>query len=396
MSVTLNESLTRRESRQEKNKKSQSQSQLTHSLYGCRSTLSDNCNCAFLLISLKETIRPKMLNISRKYINNKIFNVKRFSHTLAFLESSGSKLTPGSLSTITAAKDLNKPIIALLVGPESSTVAKEVSELKGISKVLIQTDKRYEHYLPEQVTPLLVSLIKGENESAKDISSVVVPASAMGKSILPRTAAILDLQPLSDITKIIDSKTFIRPTYAGNAILTVKTNDKIVLTSIRTSAFEPSIEKSDNIAKIEEILPVETNCKTIWISESLMKSDKPDLGSAKIVVSGGRALKDKENFDKFLNPLAEKLNAAIGASRAAVDEGFCDNSLQVGQTGKIIAPNLYIAIGISGAIQHLAGMKDSKFIVAINKDEEAPIFKTADVGLVGDIFEIIPELTEKL
>lgn len=338
-----------------------------------------------------------MFTIAKKSIRkNVISSTFRFSHTLAFLETSSSKLTPASLATLTAAKELKKPITALLVGPEAKSTAAVVAELEGIEKVVIQSDSRYEHYLPEQVSPLIVSLLKGENDKVKDISSFLIPASAVGKGILPRTAAILDVQPLSDITKVIDSNTFIRPTYAGNALLTVKSTDKIIMASVRGSAFSTEETKSSSAAPIEEIDPIDTDCKTTWVSEQLMTSDKPDLSSAKIVVSGGRALKNKENFDSLLNPLASKLGAAIGASRAAVDDGYCDNSLQVGQTGKIIAPDLYIAIGISGAIQHLAGMKDSKVIVAINKDEEAPIFKIADIGLVGDIYSIIPELTEKL
>ncbi|KAG0688354.1 Electron transfer flavoprotein alpha-subunit [Pichia californica] len=335
-----------------------------------------------------------MLGFTRRSISSNLLRaVTRNSHTLAFLETSGSTLTPASLSALTAAKEIKKPITALLVGPNAKDAASSVAEFEGIEKVLIQTDKRYEHYLPEQITPLVVSLLQ---DSSKDISSFIIPASAVGKSVLPRSAAILDIQPLSDIIKVVDPSTFVRPTYAGNALLTVKSTDKIIMTSVRGSAFPPADEKSASPAPIEEIAAVDTDCKTVFISEQLMKSDKPDLSSAKIVVSGGRALKDKATFDSLLNPLAEKLGAAIGASRAAVDDGYCDNSLQVGQTGKIIAPDLYIAIGISGAIQHLAGMKDSKVIVAINKDEEAPIFKIADVGLVGDIYSIIPELTEKL
>lgn len=316
--------------------------------------------------------------------------LQRFTHTLALLETSGAKLTPASLSTITAAKEIKKPVTVLLVGPDAKEAASEAASFAGIDKVLVQSDERYAHYLPEQVSPLVVSLLKGE------YSSFVVPASSMGKGVLPRAAALLDIQPLSDVTKVIDATTFTRPTYAGNAILTVKSSDPIVMTSIRSSAFPAAEEKKADASPIEEIAPVDADCKTVWVREELMKSDKPDLASAKIVVSGGRALKDKETFDKLLNPLAEKLGAAVGASRAAVDSGFCDNSLQVGQTGKIIAPDLYIGIGISGAIQHLAGMKDSRVIVAINKDEEAPLFNVADVGIVGDIYEIVPELTEKL
>lgn len=319
----------------------------------------------------------------------------RFKHTLAFLETNGTNLTPASLSTLNAANLIKKPIIALLVGPNATEAASNVSKIEGISKTLVQNDERYEHYLPEQVTPLITNILK---DSKFEISSFILPASAVGKNILPRVAAIMDIQPLSEITKVIDSNTFVRSTYAGNAILTVKSNEPIVMTSVRSSSFPSNVNlnESSNNGEIINLEYIENDCKTKWISENLTKSDKPDLSTSKIVISGGRALKDKETFEKLLNPLADKLHAAIGASRVAVDEGFCDNSLQVGQTGKIIEPEIYFAIGISGAIQHLAGMKDSKIIVAINKDEEAPIFKNADIGLVGDIFEIVPELTEKI
>ncbi|GMM28165.1 Aim45 protein [Martiniozyma asiatica (nom. inval.)] len=308
--------------------------------------------------------------------------------TLALLHHTASSLTPASLAVLSAARSLAKPVTALLIGPDATKAAGATTA----DSVLTQSDAKYTHPLPENLAPLLVDLIKKNN-----FTNVLVPGSALGKAVLPRAAAMLDIQPISDVIEIDAGKNlFKRQTYAGNIIETVKSNESIIMASIRTSAFAPEQSNVNAEAKIEEVNDVESPQLTNWVSENVVISDKPDLGSAKVVVSGGRALKDKENFDKLLNPLAEKLGAAIGASRAAVDDGFCDNSLQVGQTGKIIAPDLYVALGISGAIQHLAGMKDSKVIVAVNNDPESPIFKLADVGLVGDIFEVVPELVEKL
>lgn len=317
----------------------------------------------------------------------------RLNSTLALVEATGNKITPASFSALKAAQELGSPITALLLGPDAAKITEQLKGVTGVSKILTQSSEKYQHILPETLAPLLVDVIKANN-----FTNVLTPASAMGKSVLPRASAMLDVQPLSDITKVVDAKEkiFVRPTYAGNAILTVKVNEPIVMASVRASAFPAAVIEGAELPPVEEIADVESTTGSVWKSEEIIKSDKPDLGSSKVVVSGGRALKDKETFASLLNPLAEKLGAAIGASRVAVDEGFCDNSLQVGQTGKIIAPELYIAVGISGAIQHLAGMKDSKVIVAINKDEEAPIFKVADVGLVGDIYEILPELTSKI
>ena len=234
-----------------------------------------------------------------------------------------------------------------------------------------------------------------ENIKEEDVSHVFAAHTAFGKSLLPRVAAILDVQQISDITKVESEDTFVRPIYAGNAILTVKSADKIKLVTVRGTAF-PAVEISDGSATVVEGADPKIESKTEWVSESLVKSERPDLGSADRVVSGGRGLKSKEEFDRLIPPLADALGAAIGASRAAVDSGYADNSLQVGQTGKNVAPQLYLCAGISGAIQHLAGMKDSKVIAAINKDADAPIFQVADVGLVGDLFKEVPELTEKL
>ncbi|CCK69988.1 Aim45p KNAG_0D02380 [Huiozyma naganishii CBS 8797] len=320
----------------------------------------------------------------------------RNASTLTFLETSqGKGLTPSSLSVLSAAKQLKNPIVAILLGPdakESSSTLLEKFECLGLEKVIVVGDKRLEHYLPELVSPLLKDLL-----SKGDYSHFVMASNYVGKSILPRVAALLDNQPVCDVVAIKDPKTFVRPIYAGNALSVVKCSQDKTLISIRASAFEPVTAGSSKTAKIEELNYERTEEVDIrWEGCKMVDSDMPDLTSAKIVVAGGRALKDKETFDSLLVPLAKKLHGAIGATRAAVDNGFCNNSLQVGQTGKIVAPDLYIAAGISGAVQHLAGMKDSKIVVAINNDPDAPIFKNADLGIEGDVFEILPELTKKL
>lgn len=243
--------------------------------------------------------------------------------------------------------------------------------------------------LPENFAPLLV-----ENIKKGGYTHVIATHSAFGKNLMPRVAALLDSQQISDITGIEDEKTFIRPIYAGNAIATVESSDPIKLITIRGTAFAVP-EQEGGSATVEEGVDPKVESKTEWVSEDLTKSDRPDLGTAGRVVSGGRGLKSKEEFDRVMLPLADSLGAAIGASRAAVDSGYADNSLQVGQTGKVVAPQLYMAVGISGAIQHLAGMKDSKVIAAVNKDADAPIFQVADVGLVGDLFVEVPKLTEE-
>lgn len=244
--------------------------------------------------------------------------------------------------------------------------------------------------LPESYAPLLV-----ENIKRGGFTHIIAGHTAFGKNLMPRVAALLDVQQISDITAIEDEKTFVRPIYAGNAIATVESSDNIKIITIRGTAFAPAAAEGGS-ASIETGEDPKAESKTEWLSEDLAKSDRPDLATAGRVVSGGRGLKSKEEFDKVMLPLADALGAAVGASRAAVDSGYADNSLQVGQTGKVVAPQLYLCAGISGAIQHLAGMKDSKVIAAINKDPDAPIFQVADVGLVGDLFEKVPELTEKL
>lgn len=324
-------------------------------------------------------------------------NSARFASTLTFIETSkDGNLVPSSLSALTAAAQLGNPIHAVVLGSHASTAAntlKSSVQCEKLAKILVSDNMDFDHYLPEKVAPVFAHLLKND-----EYSHFVTASSTVGKTNLPRLGALLDLQPINDIIKILDSKTFSRPIYAGNAIATVQCSQPKKLISIRASAFEPITQGSADSAVVEEIQQIEpeTFIDVKWEGETLIKSERPELGSASRVVTGGRALKDKETFEKILVPLADVLNAGIGATRAAVDNGFCDNSLQVGQTGKVVAPDLYVAIGVSGAIQHLAGMKDSKVIVAINNDPEAPIFKVADYSLEGDVYEIVPELARKL
>lgn len=311
--------------------------------------------------------------------------------TLAFIEASNGHISPSSLSAITAAKQLGEPITAILAGPEGEKSVSSASKIEGISDVLLAKGDKYSHYLAEELAPLLKDVVEN-----KDFSHVVTPASAVGKSFLPRLGALLDVQPISDIIKVNSPDTFVRPIYAGNALATVKTSDKTIVLSVRASAFPPAAVSGLECSIEEVVGTTKSGNRTEFVSEQLITSERPDLGAASKIIAGGRGLKNAETFNGLIEPLAEKLNAAVGASRAAVDAGYCDNSLQVGQTGKIVAPDLYIAVGISGAIQHLAGMKDSKTIVAINKDPEAPIFNVADIGLVADLNDAVPELTNKL
>ncbi|GKZ77089.1 electron transfer flavoprotein alpha-subunit [Aspergillus niger] len=315
----------------------------------------------------------------------------RLLSTLAVLEQRDGKLQASSLSAIAAAQKLGGPVTAFVAGAGvKSTSAAEAAQIKGLDKVLAVENEAYEKGLPENYAPLLV-----ENIKKGEFTHVVAGHSAFGKSLLPRVAALLDVQQVSDITGIESEDTFVRPIYAGNAILTVQSTDPIKILTVRGTSFQ-GVETTGGSASVTEGVDPNTPAQTEWVSEELAKSERPDLGTATRVVSGGRGLKSKEEFDRVIVPLADTLGAAIGASRAAVDSGFADNSLQVGQTGKNVAPQLYLCAGISGAIQHLAGMKDSKVIAAINKDPDAPIFQVADVGLVGDLFEKVPELTEKL
>ena len=307
---------------------------------------------------------------------------------LVYAEHDNKELKKATLNTITAASKIGGDIVVLVAGLGCEAVAEQAAKVAGVSKVLCASNAAFEHQLAENVAKLVVSL-------AGDYSHIVAPATTTGKNFLPRVAALLDVNMLTDVTAVIDAETFERPIYAGNAIATVKDTESKKVITVRTTAFDAAATEG-GAASIEQVSVGEDTGKSKFVSEELAKSDRPELTAAEIVVSGGRALASGENFTKYIEPLADKLGAAMGASRAAVDAGYVPNDLQVGQTGKIVAPNLYIAAGISGAIQHLAGMKDSKVIVAINNDPEAPISQVADYFLEGDIFTVLPELTSKL
>lgn len=308
---------------------------------------------------------------------------------LVIAEHSNSSLRPSTLNAITAAQKLGSDIAVLVAGSGVHAVAEELSKCAGVTKVIIADKSELEHQLPENTATFIATF-------AKSFTHIIAPATAFGKNLLPRLAALLDTQMISDVLEIISADTFKRPVYAGNAIATVQSSDGLKLLTVRTTAFDPA-STSGGSALIENIdtASVTAPDKAKFVSAELTKSARPELTAAKVVVSGGRALGSKENF-AIIEQLADKLGAAVGASRAAVDAGYAPNDYQVGQTGKIVAPSLYIAVGISGAIQHLAGMKDSKVIVAINKDPDAPIFQVADYGLVADLFEVLPELTGKV
>ena len=307
---------------------------------------------------------------------------------LVYAEHDNKELKKATLNTVTAASKIGGDIVVLVAGLGCEAVAEQAAKVAGVSKVLCASNAAFEHQLAENVAKLVVSL-------AGDYSHIVAPATTTGKNFLPRVAALLDVNMLTDVTAVIDAETFERPIYAGNAIATVKDTESKKIITVRATAFDAAAAEG-GAASIEQVSAGEDAGKSKFVGEELAKSDRPELTAAEIVVSGGRALASGENFTKYIEPLADKLGAAMGASRAAVDAGYVPNDLQVGQTGKIVAPNLYIAAGISGAIQHLAGMKDSKVIVAINNDPEAPISQVADYFLEGDIFTILPELTSKL
>ncbi|OBX84314.1 electron transfer flavoprotein subunit alpha/FixB family protein [Moraxella atlantae] len=307
---------------------------------------------------------------------------------LVYAEHDNKELKKATLSAVTAASKIGGDITVLVAGNGCQDVAQQASQVAGVSRVLCASNPAFENQLAENVAALVVSL-------AGDYSHIIAPATTTGKNFMPRVAALLDVNMVSDITAVIDAETFERPIYAGNAIATVKDTEAKKVITVRATAFDAAAAQGGS-AQVEEISAGGDVGKSSFVGEELAKSDRPELTSAEIVVSGGRALGSGENFTKYLEPLVDKLGAAMGASRAAVDAGYVPNDLQVGQTGKIVAPNLYIAAGISGAIQHLAGMKDSKVIVAINNDPEAPIAQVADYFLEGDIFTVLPELTSKL
>jgi electron transfer flavoprotein alpha subunit len=305
---------------------------------------------------------------------------------LVIAEHNNTTLNPVTGSVIAAASQLDSEIHVLVAGKECASAAAAASRYQGVSRVLVADNSSYEHQLPEAVAPLVSGI-------AGDYVSILSAASTSGKNLMPRVAALLDVGQLSDIVGIESADTFIRPIYAGNALAMVRSSDHVKVLTVRTSAFDSAA--TGNSAELMALETVITQNKSVFLSENLSASDRPELASANIVVSGGRGLGSAENF-QLLEKIADKLGAAIGASRAAVDAGFVGNDLQIGQTGKIVAPDLYIAVGISGAIQHLAGMKDSKVIVAINNDADAPIFQMADYGLVADLFQVLPELESLL
>ncbi|MFS2093494.1 electron transfer flavoprotein subunit alpha/FixB family protein [Pseudomonas sp. Pseusp11] len=296
-------------------------------------------------------------------------------------------LAPATLNTVAAAAKIGGDIHVLVAGAGVGAVAEAAAKIAGVAKVLVADNAAYAHQLPENVAPLVAGLVI---EQRTIYSHVLASATSNGKNILPRVAAQLDVDQISEIISVESADTFKRPIYAGNAIATVQSNAAVKVITVRATGFDPVAAEGDS-AVVEAVATVFDEGKSSFVGEELAKSDRPELTAARIVVSGGRGLQNGDNF-KHLYALADKLGAAVGASRAAVDAGFVPNDMQVGQTGKIVAPQLYIAVGISGAIQHLAGMKDSKVIVAINKDEEAPIFQVADYGLVADLFEAIPEM----
>ena len=304
-------------------------------------------------------------------------------NSLVIAEHDNTELKPSTLNTVTAAGYLDFPIDIMVIGNDCGSVAQEAATISNVRNVLVVDQTECEHHLAEEIAPTI-------GVSAADYSHIFCPSSTFGKNIMPRVAALLDCQQISDVTEVQSEDTFVRPIYAGNALATVRSADSKKIITVRTTAFKAA--ELAGAATITEVSSTTSLGLSSFLKTEISKSERPELTSAKVIVSGGRGMQNGENF-VLLEALADKLGAAVGASRAAVDAGFVPNDYQVGQTGKIVAPELYIAVGISGAIQHLAGMKDSKVIVAINKDEEAPIFQVADYGIVGDLFDIIPELT---
>ena len=307
--------------------------------------------------------------------------------TLLLAEHDNKTLREATPKAVTAAKALGADVHLLVAGAGCRGVAEAGAKIDGVAKVLLAEHPTFEHMLAEPVAALIVSL-------AGSYDTLAAPATTLGKNIMPRVAALLDVMQISEISKVVAPDTFERPIYAGNAIQTVRSRDAKKVITIRTAAFQAAGEGGS--APIEPAPTATDPALSAFIGEELSKTDRPELTAAKIVISGGRAMQSRENFAKYIEPVADKLGAAVGASRAAVDAGYAPNDWQVGQTGKVVAPELYIAVGISGAIQHLAGMKDSKVIVAINKDEEAPIFQVADYGLVADLYQALPELAAEL
>jgi electron transfer flavoprotein alpha subunit len=307
--------------------------------------------------------------------------------TLLMAEHDNKTLKDSTNKALTAANAIGAEVHVLVAGKDCAAVADAAAKLDGVKKVVLADAAAYEHRLAEPLAALIVSL-------AGSYDAIVAPATTNGKNVMPRVAALLDVMQISDIIKVVTPDTFERPIYAGNAVQTVKSTDPKKVITVRTSTFQATGDGGS--ASVENAVPPVDPGLSTFVGEQLSKSERPELTSAKIIISGGRAMQSRENFAKYIEPVADKLGAAVGASRAAVDAGYAPNDWQVGQTGKVVAPELYIAVGISGAIQHLAGMKDSKVIVAINKDEEAPIFQVADYGLVADLYQVLPELAAEL
>lgn len=305
---------------------------------------------------------------------------------LVVADHDGGSIRPATLNTVTAAKALGDVEI-LVVGEGCGGAGEAAAKIDGVSKALVADDARYAHSLAEELAPLIVGL-------AANYSHVLVPSTTTGKNIAPRVAALLDVAQISDVIEVVSEDTFVRPIYAGNALATVQSADAVKVMTVRSTAFAAAAEEGGSGA-VEQVAAADAAGLSSFVGQELSRSERPELTSARVIVSGGRGMQSGENF-AMLEKVADQLGAAVGASRAAVDAGFRPNDFQVGQTGKVVAPELYIAIGISGAIQHLAGMKDSKVIVAINKDEEAPIFQVSDYGLVADLFKAVPELSEEL
>ena len=306
---------------------------------------------------------------------------------LVIAEHDNQNLSPATFNTISASKKIGSDIDILVAGSGCADIGKQSSQIPDVKSVLVADSEEYKDFVAENLSALIISL-------SKDYTHIIAPSTTTGKNFMPRVAALLDVMQISDIIKVIDETTFQRPIYAGNALSTVKSNDKIKIITVRTTAFE-ACPNTGGSAEIKSVNGIGETDKSKFIKSELSSSERPELTSAKIVISGGRGMQDGSNFE-MLEKVADKLGAAVGASRAAVDAGFVPNDYQVGQTGKVVAPELYIAVGISGAIQHLAGMKDSKVIVAINKDEDAPIFQVADYGVVTDLFDAVPELESKV
>jgi electron transfer flavoprotein alpha subunit len=307
--------------------------------------------------------------------------------TLVLAEVHGTKLNEATAKAVTAAAEIGQPVHILVAGENVKAAAEEAAKIAGVEKVHLADGPEYAHQMAEPVAALLAKM-------AEHHPVIVAPATSAAKNIMPRVAALLDVMQISEISKVVSPDTFERPIYAGNAVQTVQTSDAKKVITVRTSAFKATGEGGS--AAIEPVSAAGDPGVSSFKEENLAKSDRPELAAAKIIISGGRAMQNAENFKTYIEPIADRLGAAMGASRAAVDAGYAPNDWQVGQTGKVVAPDLYVAVGISGAIQHLAGMKDSKVIVAINKDEEAPIFQVADYGLVGDLFKVLPELDKEL